>query len=143
MTAWILSMLASPLARKLTLYGVGILAICLCLRWWGNAQWRKGETAGRLYEAKAIEKAKRAEWAAKEDAIAAAEKDIGTEKQAVATAAEQISRDRANLSRTLADGLQAIQNERARQYANAAAVPDNRIWDDIRTISRELAAYSR
>jgi hypothetical protein len=138
---WILSLWANPLARKFIIYGGAALAILLCLRWWGNAQWRKGETAGRIYEAKAIEKAKQSEWAAKDAAIAAAAKNIDSDKQSVKADQEALKRDRANLSRTLSDSLADIQKERMRQYANAAAVPDNRVWEDIRAISRELDAH--
>lgn len=134
---------ANPLARKLITYGAVIAAICLCLRWWGNAQWQKGETAGRMYEAKAIEAAKKKEWAAKEGAIVIAAKNLDAEKRAVEAAAEQIRKDRTDLSRSLADSLAAIREERMRQYAHAAAVPDDRVWRDIRVMSGQLAADAR
>jgi len=139
--AWILSLWGNPIARKFIIYGGVILAIFLCLRWWGNEQWRMGESAGRQHALKDIEKQKRAEWAAKDAAIALAAKDIDAHKQAVVAGREQIRKDRDNLSRTLSNSLAAIQNERTRQYANAAVVSGDRVWDDIRAVSRELAAH--
>ena len=51
----------------------------------------------------------------------------------------QIARDRADCP--FLDALAQIRAERMRHYADAAATPDDRVWDDIRTISRELAAH--
>jgi hypothetical protein len=64
-----------------------------------------------------------------------------TEKRSLTAATEQIARDRASLSRSLNDALERIRAERIHNYADAVAVPDDRVWDDIRAISRELAAH--
>lgn len=142
MIAWLaLKTGLSVLVVKLIMLAAALAAILLCLRWYGNRQYYEGETAGRLYEAKAIEKAKQAEWDAKNATIAQAAAKVALEKSSVMAATEQLARDRANLSRTLSDNLAAIQRERIRQYANAASVPDNRIWDDIRAVSSQLAAH--
>jgi hypothetical protein len=143
MIAFILGLWSNPLARKIIIYCAITLGILYGLRLWGNKQWQKGETQGRMAMGKDIEKQKQAEWKAKEAAIAQATKTLDEEKRSVLAATEQLRQDRVNLSRTLTDAQAAIQRERARAYANAAAVPDNRIWDDIRAISRELSANAR
>jgi hypothetical protein len=141
MIAWALSVWANPLARKITIYAAITAAIFLSLRWYGNRQWAKGEAQGRQYMAREIERQKKEEWAAKEKEIAAAAGNIATEKRVVDAAAEQLIRDRSNLSRSLNDAMVRIQAERIKDYANAASVPDSRVWDDLRAISRELAAH--
>jgi hypothetical protein len=138
--AWVLAMWANPLFRKIIIYCAITLGILYGLRLYGNRQWAKGEAQGRLTVTKDIEKRKAVEWKAKETAIAQAAADLASEKASVAVAIEQLRADRADLSRTLNVTLAQIQRERIRQYANAASVPDNRIWDDIRAVSRELAA---
>jgi hypothetical protein len=139
--AWILSLLSNPLARKVVFYCVAIAAICLSLRWYGNRQWQKGEIRGRQTMAREIERQKRAEWEARERDLEAAAAGIAADKRSLAAATGQIARDRAGLSRSLNDALAQIRAERMRHYADAAATPDDRVWDDIRTISRELAAH--
>lgn len=137
MIAWI----ASPLARKFILYGAAGAAIFLCLRWWGNRQWQQGEHQGRQAATLEIERLKAAEWKAKEDAIAADAASVADEKRSVRAAAEQLARDRASIQESFKTALARIQAERLNQYADSAAVPDDRIWRDIRTVSGQLAAH--
>lgn len=134
-------MWAQPWFRRVVFYGAAILAISWCLRWWGNSQWLKGEQQGRQTMAREIEREKREEWEDRERALAAAAADIATEKRSLTAATEQIARDRAVLSRSLSDALARIQAERMHNYADASAVPDDRVWDDIRAVSRQLAAH--
>lgn len=135
------SLWANPLARKLALWAAIALAAGLALRWYGNRQWARGEAQGRQTMAREMEKTKRAEWEARERELATAAADLDVEKRSLTAATEQIARDRANLSRSLNDALERIRAERMHNYADAAAVPDDRVWDDIRAISRELAAH--
>jgi uncharacterized protein HemX len=135
------SLWANPLARKLALWAALALAAGLALRWYGNRQWAQGEAHGRQTMAREIERQKRAEWEARERELAAAAADLDAEKRSLTAATEQISRDRANITRSLNDALERIRAERMDNYADAAAVPDDRVWDDIRAISRELAAH--
>jgi len=141
MIAFLLGLWGNPITRKIIIYCAISLSILYGLRLYGNRQLAKGEARGRLTMGRDIEKQKQAEWKAKDAAIAQATKTLDDERRTVLAAAEQIRQDRANLSKTLSGSLAAIQQERMRQYANAAAVPDNRIWDDIRAVSRELAAH--
>lgn len=132
---------ANPLARKLALSAAIALAAGLTLRWYGNRQWAQGEARGRQTMAQEMERQKRAEWDAREQELAAAAADLDAERRSLAAATEQIARDRVSLFRSLNDALERIRAERMSNYANSAAVPDDRVWDDIRTISRELAAH--
>jgi seryl-tRNA synthetase len=125
---------------KIILCAVSIGAILYGLRLWGNSQWYKGETQGRITATQSIENAKLVEWKAKEAAIAAGTATLDTEMRAIKAATEQLSQDRANLSRSLKASLAQIQRERSRQYESTAAVPDPLLWDALRAVSRELAA---
>jgi hypothetical protein len=139
--AWIATKTGlSLLMVKIILCAVSIGAILYGLRLWGNSQWYKGETQGRITATQSIEKAKRDEWKAKEAAIAAGTATLDTEKRAVMAATDQLAADRATIGRNLKDGLAQIQRERNRQYESTAAVPDTLLWDAIRTVSAELAA---
>jgi hypothetical protein len=140
---FLLGLWANPLARKIIIYAGIALAVLYGLRLWGNTQWSKGEAQGRLTMGRDIERQKQAEWKAKEAQIAQVAATVDAERSVITAASEQLRQDRANLSRTLSDARSAIQRERMSGYANAASVPDNRIWDDIRAVSGKLAADAR
>jgi hypothetical protein len=135
------SLWANPLARKLTLWAAIALAAGLALRWYGNRQWAQGEAQGRQTMAREMEKAKRAEWEARERELATAAADLDAEKHSLAAATEQIARDRATNKEILSVALERIRAERTNHYADAAAVPDDRVWRDIRAVSGQLAAH--
>jgi uncharacterized protein HemX len=135
------SLWANPLARKLALWAALALAAGLALRWYGNRQWAQGEAQGRQTMAREMERQKRKEWEARERELATAAADLDAEKHSLAAAADQIARERANLSRSLNDALERIRAERTHNYADAAAVPDSVIWRDIRVVSGQLAAH--
>lgn len=137
---WLMALWANPLARKVIIYGAVILAILYGLRLWGNKQWSKGETQGRQTMAREMEKAKQAEWKAKEDAIATAASDIATEKRSIKVATDQLAQDRITIARGLKDGLASIQARKEANYANVAAVASTDLDSALRTISAELAA---
>ena len=124
---------------KPCLIGLGIVSLFFAVRWWGNHQWAKGEQKGRQSAAADIEKAKAAEWAVERSAIAAEAKELASEKQQLERIVEQLSRDREALRSSLNASARATERERMEGYANAASVPDDRVWTDIRAISRELA----
>lgn len=133
---------ANPLVRKIAIYGAIALAALYMMRLWGNRQWSKGETSGRVFMADQIEKQKKAEWEVKENAIAEAAASVAQEKQTVEAQRQLLARERANLSRTLKAGLEKIQNERIRASENIASVPDVALWDALREVSRELATIN-
>lgn len=141
--ALLLKIWSNPLVRKIAVYGLIAVGVVLVFRWYGTRQWYKGEARGRLYMADQIEKQKQEEWAAKETEIAKQAVAVQDERIAVEEERQRVNRDRANLSRTLRDSLQELQIERSRAYADAANVPDDRVWADIRAISRQLATETR
>ena len=141
MISWIAMKLGLPIpAVKLILSAAAIGAICLCLRWYGNRQWYKGETAGRQFVSKELEKRKQTEWKVKEAAIASSAANIITQKRAVEAATEQLAQDRITINRSLKDALAATAARRNRDYASTLAVPDTQLWGVIRSVSGELAA---
>jgi hypothetical protein len=137
---FLLGLWANPLARKAIIYGAIAIGILYGLRIWGNRQWQKGEIQGRQTMARDLEKQKQKEWDAREAAIKEQASSLAEAKTAIQTQTEQLAQDRNNLSRSLADARAQLQRERTNGYANAAGIPDSRIWDDLRTASRELAA---
>jgi len=126
---------------KLAIYGLIALGILYGLRLYGNRQWAKGELRGRLTVTKDIERQKKAEWKAKESAIALAAQSIDAEKRSVLAATEALAQDRANLSRTLSDAQAALQRERIKAYANAANIGAADLDAAIRAISAELTTH--
>ena len=124
---------------KPCLIAIATISLFFAVRWWGNHQWAKGEQKGRLSVAADIEKAKLEEWKARENTILAEEKELASERQQAARTTEQLNRDREALRRSLADSMRVISDERMEGYVFAAATPDDRVWTDIRAISRELA----
>lgn len=141
MIAWLLSILGTPIGRKVTLWAAIVTAVALGLRWYGNRQWAAGEERGRQTMAREMERQKRAEWEARERELAAAADSLEGEKRALTAATEQIARDRASISRSLNDALERIRAERMSHYADAAVVPDSTIWRDVRAVSGQLAAH--
>jgi hypothetical protein len=140
MIVWIIKLWANPLARRIIIYAAVIAAICYGMRLWANKQWAKGEAQGRQAIAQDIEKRKRAEWKAKEDAIAKDAANLITEKHAVEVAATQLSKDRSALTSGLKDSLSRIQKERNKDYEKTAVVPDDRLDTALRSISAELSS---
>jgi len=129
MFTWMIGLWANPLARKIIIYGAVLLAILYGLRLWGNKQWYKGESQGRQKMAIEMEKAKQAEWAAKENAIEA-------EKTALDAKKEQLEKDRITIYRSLNESLKATADANRRAVSTAVAVPDNQLNSAIR---RQLA----
>jgi len=127
---------ANPLARKIAIYAAIALGILYAGRLLLNKHDSRIEQETRVKVTGELLKLKAGEWKAKEAAIA-------TGKQAVDNERLALAQDRANLTRSVDTTLAAIRKEKVGQYANASAVPDDRIWLDIRTVSGQLAANSR
>lgn len=133
----------SGLTQKLIIWAAIIAAAAWGIRLYTNRIYSQGKEAGRFEMSTEIIKAKQEEWAAKEKQLQVTAENLAAEKRSIEAAADQLSRDRANISRALSDGLTAIRQERTRQYANAAAVPDDRVWAELRAISEQLASDTR
>lgn len=131
---------ANPLVRKIALYGGIAVVALLLLRWWGNAQWAKGEAQGRLQMAEEITKAKTEEWEAREAEIEKQAAAIAEDRMQLEAEEASIRRDRANLSRSLSDGLKRIEDARNEAYIETAIVPDDELWGAIRIVSGQLSS---
>ena len=72
MISWIVARTGlSAIVVKLILCAAVSGGIFYALHWYGNVQWYKGEQKGRESATSELEKVKKAEWAAKADAMAA------------------------------------------------------------------------
>jgi hypothetical protein len=119
--------------RKAMVYAAIAIALCIGIRWWGNSQWRKGEEQGRKAATAAVEKAKRAEWSAREKEIEAGSARLAVDRAAVEEARKSLA---ASVRRQIA----ASSAEREKGYEIAAAVPDAAVWRELRAVSAGLAS---
>jgi acetyl-CoA carboxylase carboxyltransferase component len=139
MIALILKAWANPLVRKGVLYGVGALAVLYALRLWGNAQWAKGEAAGRKNAAQSIEKAKLEEWKAKARVIVDQSAKLAADRQTLDEQFAELRLARQNLQEGLSRSLNQIDKTREANNAKVNAVPDALLDSAIRNVSGELA----
>jgi hypothetical protein len=137
---WLLSLWSNPLARKIVIGLAAGLAILYALRLYSNRIYSEGYQSGKIAGAAETLKTKQAEWKAKETAIAVEAKTVADEKNAVKAAGESLSRDRANLSRTLQDSLAAIQAKKEGIYANISNINASDLDTALRSVSADLAA---
>jgi ASC-1-like (ASCH) protein len=98
---------------------------------------------GKIEMSKIIEEQKKEEWDAKEEELKKVEADLQSQKDALTLEREAISNERTKMYSVLADNIREIRNERLRGYETAATVPGDRIWNDIRVVSRQLSTDSR
>lgn len=141
MITWIaLKLGLSQIVVKFILFAAVSGVILFSLRLWGNKQWYKGEVAGRQFVASQLEKQKKAEWEAKEKAIASAAANINTEKKVLQADRERLQQERANISRSLNNALATVAKEKVRNYENVSAIPNSELDSAIRATSAELSA---
>jgi hypothetical protein len=141
MIAWIAMKTGlSALIVKLILFAVASGAIFYAIRLWSNRVYEQGYQSGKIAATSEMETAKKAEWQAKETAIATDAANVATEKRSVAAAREQLAQDRTTIARALKDALAAT-SQRRDTYANiVTAVAPGDLDAAIRAISAELAA---
>ena len=125
------------------LWIVIVIGLLLITRWYGNHQWAKGEAQGRQYVSDKLIKEKEKEWAEREKEIAAARADIADKIKTLNRATARMITERAEMKMSFDADLERLRNEREKDYATAASVPDDRVWLDIRTASGELARNPR
>ena len=117
---------------------IGLL-LGMFARYYGNKQFERGFQNGKQAVAKEIEKWKLEEWARREKEIAAAEATMELRIKDLHAATADVARQRASIQKTFIADLERVRNEREKDYRTAAAVPDNRVWSDIRDLSIELS----
>jgi len=120
-----------------------IIGACILVLFFGKLYGDRKYNQGKIDTMDYIEKEKKAEWEAKEAELDNIKVGLAAEKDALAVEREAISKERTNMYGVLADNIREIRNERLRGYETAATVPDDRIWNDIRVVSRQLATDSR
>ncbi len=140
MIAWLVMKTGfSAIVIKLLLLLVASGAIFWCIQYWGTKQWEKGQEAGRLYEAKAIEKAKIAVWELREKAIDIEVAQIIKEKESIDAAKAQLAQDRATIARSLKDVLAVTAARKEANNATIIAIPAAQLDSALRSVSGELA----
>jgi hypothetical protein len=115
------------------------IALFVGVHWYGNWQRALGEAQGRQYVTDQLIKEKEKEWTEREKEIAAARADIADKINILNRATERMLAERAEMEMSVDTELERIRNEREKGYQSAAAVPDNRVWTDIRAVSGQLS----
>jgi hypothetical protein len=151
MIAWLaLKTGLSMLVVKIILFAVASGAILFGLRLWGNAQWTKGEAAGRVNATQIMEKLKQAEWKKIEDQLAAEKQKVtaDTEKLAIQQSAlnDRIAEDAKHRQQEDALYNQAVAwSKLAKEQINAevTAVPAVELVGAVRAQSARLPSTIR
>lgn len=139
MLSFLETLWANPLARKAIISAAVLLAISYGFRRWlvhhddGVRQQTRVEVTAE------IEQAKKAEWAAKEKAIAADAAAIQTARDNLTTEAVTLNQMRAAINGTLDRKLSEIRASREATNATAFNVPADQLDASLRAISAELA----
>lgn len=139
MPVWILTLWGNPLVRKCAIYGAAILAICLCLRWWGNAQWAAGEQKGRVSATLELEDKYRADWQAKQKEIERDAAALAADRKALDAQAVQLAQSRRQLQETLSRSLNEISARQKIGNARIDTLSDAELVSAIREQSAKLA----
>jgi hypothetical protein len=140
---WITFLWTNPIARKVTIGVLVILALGYALRRYSNRIYDEGYKFGKVAGMVGMEKTKRAEWKAKAESIATDAAALATQKATTMAAAGQLAKDRQLISRGLKDSLAAIQAERTRDYASIVRIDASDLDGALRALSTELAGTQR
>lgn len=128
---FLLGLWANPVVRKIIIYAAIAAAALYALRWYGNKQFYIGKEEGRVAATVEIEKAKKAEWKAEEDRIAA-------ERIKVATQQSEIMRSRQAITQTLNEIASKANQGKGAISGQVFAVPDASLDAALRAVSTEL-----
>jgi type IV secretory pathway VirB4 component len=120
-----------------------IIGACVLILFFGKLYGDRRYNQGKIDTMDYIEKEKKDEWEAKDKELDQIKANLAAEKDSLALEREAITKERTNMYSVLAENIREIRNERLRGYETAATVPDDRIWNDIRVVSRQLATDSR
>ena len=137
---WILSLWTNPLLRKITIGALAILLLGYALRRYSNRVYSEGYKSGKVAAATEMERVKKAEWAARETAMAADAAKAAGEKRSVEAAKAQLAQDRTNLSRSLKDALAATAARKEANFATVVNIAPDELDGALRAVSAELAA---
>ena len=137
---WFMALWANPLVRKITLYAAALLAIFLCLRWYGNREYYKGISTGKAAMATDIEAKVTERLKAEREQLAADRKTLDGDRIKVDAARAELARGRATLQTALTSSLERFTSTREADNATVMAIPDAGLVRAIRAVSAELAA---
>jgi len=130
-------------AHKMTVTIIGIIGILLAggaaLRWYGNAQWSKGVEKGRQGVADQIIKDKEQEWAERDEAITAKNREADRRLTDIMDAAKAVQNARTVLMQNFDVTLKEMEVARVEAYRYAGTVADADLISELRAVSRELA----
>jgi hypothetical protein len=140
MLPFLTTLWANQIARKVILYGAVLLATLYGLRLWGNRQWAKGESQGRIAATADLEKAKAAEWKKREEDLAAGAAKLAVDVKTLGAQRAELAGARASLVDTFSRSMNQIRATREGNNATVFSIPDNQLDGALRDLSRELAA---
>jgi hypothetical protein len=134
----LLKLLKNPMVQKILIYAAITLAALYCIRLYGNAQWAKGESKGRLNTTQLIEKAKKEEWKRADALLKASEQSLVAERTANDDLKKQLAVDRTEINKNLKNGLAAIQAAQGQANANINSIPASELDNALRKLSNDL-----
>lgn len=137
---WLSMLWRNPLVRNIALGIAGSLAIFWCIRWYGNAQWQKGEQAGRISATTELEEQYRERWSRTAKDIASSAVITAQDRAKVEAQALSLAASRKSLQASLDASLSTIHKANEAANAKVLTVPDSAIDESIRILSAELAA---
>jgi hypothetical protein len=137
---WITFLWTNPIARKISIGVLVILALGYALRRYSNRIYDEGYKSGKVAGMAEMEQTKQAEWKARAAGIAKEAAGIAGEKYSIKAAADQLVKDRTVMELKLKDGLAAIQAERTRDYAGIANIDASDLDGALRNVSAGLVA---
>lgn len=142
---WILGLWANPLVRKCIIYGAAIVAILLCLRWYGNAQWEKGVSYGDARTSVKMQKAYEDKWQEAQKQLDSQRKlmEEGVKKNeadrnVLSARAQELERSRQSIVLALAKAMAVAEAGKKSGYDAGLSLTDLTVDDAIRRLSADL-----
>ena len=141
MIAWLVAKTGlSAIVVKLILGAALVGGLWYALELWGAKQWAKGEQQGRVGMSLELEKANKAEWAARQAELDKATAQVDADRQQVETQKADLERMRLSAQSTLRQVVAASQVGREVSNAQAITLPPDELDSALRSLSAELAA---
>ncbi len=149
MWLFLTGMWGNPIARKIAIYGAAGLAIFWLVRLWSNRVYSEGYKSGKVAGLTEVEASKKAEWKARESAIAAEAGKVAADSKALSARRAQLDADASVLRSmrqknedALSKALAEIRAGREAQHEADDRLAGGELVDTIRALSAKLAAES-
>ena len=147
MWLFLTGMWANRIARKIIIYGAAGLAIFWLVRLWSNRVYSEGYKSGKAAGLTDVEESKKAEWKAKESAIAAEAGKVAADSKALSARRTQLDADASALRSmrqrnedALSKAMAEIRAGREVQHEADGRLAGGELVDTIRAVSAKLAA---